>query len=152
MIDMFEHLEQSQDVCLFVLSSGDGQVFDGRAEVRELRGPEGGVGALMGSCDVDDGRGWVDARHSAGVREARGGFGEDAAAAADVEVSQPTAIRRAGAGGEAGGDEGVAERVHQVEEAGGAVRVPPGGGEAGEVGRLGRGDGGVGSGMLGFRG
>ncbi len=35
---------------------------------------------------------------------------------------------RGGGGGEAGGDEGVAERVHEVEESGGAVRIPPGGG------------------------
>ena len=37
-------------------------------------------------------------------------------------------------GGEAGGDEFVAERVHEMEQAGGAVRFPPRGCERGEVG------------------
>jgi hypothetical protein len=47
-------------------------------------------------------------------------------------------------GGEAGMDEVVPERVHEMQRAGRAVGVPPGGGQGGEVGDFGFVDGGGG--------
>jgi hypothetical protein len=49
-----------------------------------------------------------------------------------------------GDGGEAAGYEGVADRVHEVEEAGWAVGIPPAAGEGVEVGDFGWVDGGGG--------
>jgi len=143
---VLEDFEEGQDVCFFVVRGGDGEVFDGCVEVGEFWGLEGWVGTLVGLGDGEDGGGRVDGCYAVGVREAGGGFGEDAAAAADVEVSEFVVWGWAWGGdrGETGGDEGVAEGVHEMEEAGGAVGVPPGGGEAGEVGDFGGGDGGLG--------
>ena len=53
--------------------------------------------------------------------------------------------------GAAGGDEVVAERVHEVQQARGAVRVPPGRRELLEVRHLGRADGGAGEAAAGGR-
>lgn len=47
------------------------------------------------------------------MRQARGCLGEDTPSAADVEVVQGWG-RRGGCAGEAAGDEGVAEGVHEV--------------------------------------
>ena len=49
-------------------------------------------------------------------------------------------------GGVAGADEVVSKGVHEVQEAGGAVWVPPCGGEGIEVGDFGGGDGRAGGG------
>ena len=62
----------------------------------------------------------IDGSDGEGIREAGGGLGEDAAAAADVEVAQPPPGRRwvvGGDGGAAGPDEVVAQRVHEVQDA-----------------------------------
>lgn len=48
----------------------------------------------------------------------------------------------------AGLDELETDRVHEVEESGGAVRIPPGGGEAIEVGDFGGVDGGAGGAVV----
>lgn len=114
------------------------EVFDAGVEIVEFGRRKGGVGALVGFCHREDGGGRIDGGDGEGGGETGGGFGEDSAAAADVEVGSFVVVVGAGwgpsAGGEAGVDEGVAEGVHQVEEAGGAMGVPPGGGEEGEVG------------------
>lgn len=78
----------------------------------------------MGLGDLQHAGSRVDGCHAQGVGEACGGLCEYAATAADVEVAQFLAC---GLGGceAAGLDEVVAEGVHEVEESGGAVRVPP---------------------------
>lgn len=48
----------------------------------------------------------------------------------------------------AGLDELETDRVHEVKESGGAVRIPPGGGEAIEVGDFGGVDGGAGGAVV----
>lgn len=95
----------------------------------------------MGLRGGDEGGGRVDAEDGAGLGESGGGFGEDAGTGADVEDGERGwgRVRRRG---EEGREEFVPERVHEVQEAGGALGVPPGGGEAGEVGDFGGGDGG----------
>ena len=101
----------------------------------------------MRLCYADDGGGWVDCCDAVSGSEARGRGGEDAAAAADVEVGEVW-MRGWCCWWEACVDEVLAERVHEVEEAGGAVRVPPRGGEACEVCCFCGGDGGGGGGVL----
>lgn len=71
-----------------------GQVLDGRVEVGEAaRREQQRVGPLMLLCDGEDGRGGVDGGHGARGRQAGGRLGEDAAAAADVQVVQVLARR-----------------------------------------------------------
>ncbi|KAG7131630.1 3 like protein [Verticillium longisporum] len=73
----------------------------------------------------------------AGTGSAGGRLGEDAAAAADVEIAGHGGRRRGrrvGNRGLAGADKVVSQRVHKVQEAGGAVGIPPRGSEAVEVG------------------
>lgn len=79
----------------------------------------------------------VDAEHAGGVWLARGALGEDAAAAADVEVAEARG-RWGELRGKAALDEGVAHLVHEMEQAGWAVRIPPARGESVEVRYFGR--------------
>ena len=154
-VDVFEDFEYGEDVVFLGVGGGEGEVFDRAVEVFQPVGlGEERVGAGVGFRDRDDGGGGVDGCDVTGVGEAGGGGGEDAAAAADVEIAVFLLVLLwpGGGGGEEGwggvcfslaarGDEVVAEGVHQVEEAGRAVGIPPGGSEAGEVRDLGGGDG-----------
>jgi hypothetical protein len=92
-----------------------------------------------------------------GCRRRRGGgdcagegLSEDAAAAADIEVAEGVSggwggRTRSGQGlGQAGGDEVVAEGVHEMKDARGADGIPPAAGEGGEMREFICGDGGGG--------
>lgn len=85
-------------------------------------------------CHSEDFRGRIDGCDMVGMQHACSALGEYATAAADVEVFElPGGGQRVGLRGVAGADEVVAERVHEMEEAGGAMGVPPGGREGVEV-------------------
>lgn len=70
----------------------------------------------MRLCDLQHARCGIDGCHAVCVRQAGGGLGEDAPAAADVEVFELLLGCEWG-GEEAGLDEGVAQGVHEVEQA-----------------------------------
>ena len=112
---MLENLKDGHDIVAPFLALWTlDQLLDRRVQIRQAaRLHEERV--LTGVCfgDGEDGRGGVDGGNGAGVWEAGGGFGEDTAAAADVKVVK---LRGGwgGLGGQAGGDESVAERVHEV--------------------------------------
>lgn len=146
---MLEHLEHADHVELGTVVCGDRKRFDGARDVGELSGAaaERRVLGRMCACDFEYlGRG-VDGGDGSGGWEARGGLGEDAATATNVEVAEFLGRgRRVGLTGVAGLKEVVAEGVHQVEDAGGSMGVPPGGSEGVEVGDFRGVDGGVGAG------
>ena len=152
MVDVFEDFEEGDYIYSFVVGGGDGELFDGGVEVVEFWRREGRVVALVFFCHGEDGRSRVDGGYGVGGGEAGGGLGEDAAAAADIEVFQPFLVgvlAERDDGGEAGADEGVSVRVHEVQESRRTVGIPPGRGEAGEVRNLGGGDGGLRGAILG---
>lgn len=139
---MLNHLEQRQDIYLFLWLLRQRKAFNGRIQIRQfLR--QCGILPRVRLCHREDlGRG-INGRDGCCRLQARGRLGEDAAAAADVEVAERWG-RWGGLRGVAGVDEVVAQRVHEMEEAGGAVRIPPRRGESIEVRDLGWGDGGAG--------
>ena len=122
---VLHHLPQRQHVVPLSVGRGRGEALDTGLHVLELtRAVQRRVLRGVPLRDAEHlGRG-VDGRDVRGVREARGALGEDAAAAAHVEVSELLG-RRLGVRGEAGGDEVMAERVHEVEQARRPVRIPP---------------------------
>ncbi|CRK14904.1 hypothetical protein BN1708_011308 [Verticillium longisporum] len=97
----------------------------------------GRVAAGMGAGDGEDFGRRVNGRDRSCCGQAGGRLGEDAAAAADVEIAGRGGRRRGrrvGSRSLAGADKVVSQRVHKVQEAGGAVGIPPRGSETVEVG------------------
>jgi hypothetical protein len=126
LLDVLDDFEEGDDIEAFFWRFGKRQGFDGDVVVGEAAGlEEQGIGALVAFRDGDDFGGRVDGGHGVGCCETSGGFCEDAAAAADVEVFSLVAWRERRRGAEAFVDEGMAVLVHEVEEAAGALRVPP---------------------------
>lgn len=98
---MLKDLEQRDDVVALAVGGGDGQLLDRGQLVRQLAG-QARVLASVGFCDGEDrGRG-VDGRDVLGRGQAGGALGEDAAAAANVEV-RDAGVWDAGAGAGGGG-------------------------------------------------
>lgn len=115
------------------------QLLDRLVQVRELAlRQDRRVAARVLARDLDELRGRVDGGDAPRAGQPRGGFCEDAAAAADVKVGEDVGEggRRVGLRRAAGGDERMAVRVHRVQHVRGAVRGPPFGGEGLEVGDL----------------
>ena len=84
-LDVLNDLEQRQDVHAVGRRRGSRQVFNGRVEICQAAGlQQERVGALVFARDGDDLGGGIYGCHGGRVREASGGFGEDAAAAANV--------------------------------------------------------------------
>jgi hypothetical protein len=132
-VDVLDDFEEGYDVECVVWRRGLWEGFDRCIEIPQppcLH--EQRISSFMSFSDLEDFGRRVDCGHGRGMWEARSAFGEDPAAAPDIEV--PQFLRgRAGGGGAAGVDEGVAQRVHEVQESRGAVGVPPAGGERVEV-------------------
>lgn len=85
--DVFDHLEQRQYVYPLLWTRGKRQILDRSVEVCQAAWfEEQRIRALVLARYGYDVEGRIDGGHGCGGREARGGFCEDAAAAADVEV------------------------------------------------------------------
>lgn len=80
----------------------------------------------------------IDGRDGRHVGQSGSGFCKNTTAAANVEQMQ---VFRGRVRGEAGAEEGVADRVHEMEYARGPMGVPPRRGEGIEVGDFGGIDG-----------
>lgn len=141
LVDVLEDLKDGDDV-VALAGAGDRHLLDRALAVGQLSA-EGGV--LPGVCfgDGEDGGRGVDGGDAPRGRQPGGALCKDAPAAADVEVGE-TLGPRVELGGEARVDEVVAEGVHEVEDAGGTVRIPPLSSEGIEVGYLFGVDGGEG--------
>jgi len=129
--DMLDDLEQGQDIILLVGAARPRQALDRRIQVGQLA-VQGRVAAGVGLRNGEHLGRRVDGGHARGAGEPGGALGEDPAAAADVEKAE-VGTRRRGLRGVTAADEVVAEGVHEVEEARGAMGIPPRGGEGVEV-------------------
>lgn len=112
-VDVFEDFEEGYYVVFLFLCRGGVQVFDRAVSIGESWTGEGWVVAGVGFRNRDDRGGGVDCYYVCGVWEAGGRGGEDAAAAAYVEVGV-FLVRLCGGGWgvEAGSDKVMAEGVH----------------------------------------
>jgi hypothetical protein len=77
--------------------------------------------------------GRVDGSDAPGRRQPCGALGKDAAATADIEKGKIGRRGSIGLGAVTGADKVVTERVHEMEEPRGAMRIPPVRGEGVEV-------------------
>lgn len=128
---MFQHLEYGNHIVALALF-GDFQLLDRTLFVGEL-GAQGRIPPRMGFRNGKNRWCGIDRSNAARGREAGGTLCEDAAAAANVEVGEAL-WSRFELGAEAGVDEVVTERVHEMEKARGTVGIPPLSGKSIEVG------------------
>jgi hypothetical protein len=134
-IDVLQDLEERHDVKGLGGRRGQRQRFNRRIEVRQpARCRERRVAPLVALGDPKHPGRRVDGRDRRCVRQARCRLGEDAAATANVEVPQ---LLRGGGLRATPRDEGVTQRVHEVQQPRGAVGVPPARGQCIEVRDLG---------------
>lgn len=133
-VNVLDDFEDGDDIVSGAWLLGHLEVLYRAVAVGQL-GCEGRILARVGAGDGKHLRRGVDGGDGARRGQAGGALGEDAAAAANVEVGEEVGGGAGGANGAlTGSDEVVAKRVHEMEEARGAVCVPPVGGEVVEVG------------------
>lgn len=144
LVDVLNHFKQADNVVLGFVTARQRQRLNGAADVLQFWGQRW-VARGVGPGDLEDFWCGVNGRDGGRGGQAGGGLGENAAAAANVEVAEfAVGWERGGLRGVAGADKVVAERVHEMQDARGAVGVPPLGGQGIEVGNLGGVDRGVG--------